>query len=1185
MDEKRKFHELLETLRERRGISKKELAMRTGLSSGYISLLTRGVKDTPSEATVRLLADSLHLDQTLRAEFFMAAGYSDYQASPVDGQVHYIAALPITSEKQSGTKKDFVEAPDIHTFSGRQRELLLLDQWIVEKRSRLVTIYGIGGVGKTVLATRGALDIEDNFEYIFWRSLQSAPPLKTILERCIRFISPRRSELPEEEEEQILAFIDYLRQHRCLLVLDNFESVLEAANPSGAYRQGYEGYGKFLLRVGEANHNSCLLITTREKPKEIIRLEGRQGRPWSIRSHQLSGMKQHEARPILEDEGVFGDEDTWEKFIDHYSGNPFAMKLVSASIRELFGGNIQWFLDEGEAVFGDIQDLLEQQFRRLSEQERRIIYWLAIENEPVDIRVLKEDIVPAISMRALQEALELLRRRSMIEIIAQDTVSYFTLLPIIHEYIRDKIIDEAFQAIAHNTPGILERHALMKADAKDYIRNIQLRLFLQPLKERLLLTFGKQESEQRLHTILVHLQKSHLQKPDYTAGNILNLLLLLGADLTGYDLSHLNISQAYLQEAELQQVNFAYSNLERSTFMNPFGSILSIAASPKEDLIATGTASGEVVLWNTSRGIPNFIGKEHTDWVTAVAFSPDGRLLASGSVDKTVRLWHVDSGDCLPLILAHGNWIRTLAFRPGGGILASGDDNNDVSLWDVETGQRLGDLRGHEKRVYSIAFTPDGSLLASSSEDQTIRLWNVQTHECLQTLSGHEGWVEAVAINITGSLLASAGHDHTVRLWNLPEGTPYATFYDHDQWVRSVAFSPDGEILASGSEDQTIRLWNVKTKKCISVLEGHTSGVLSVTFNANGQQLISGSDDQTVRLWDVRRQELLKTLQGYSCRIYAIAFSPDGSSLASTSDDRIVRLWDIARGHRQPFPGYSRWSYSIAFSPDGSLLATGSEDSLLHLWNVQEQKELAGLSGHENWVKSVAFSPDGSLLASGGDDKTVRLWSVKDQKPLGILGEHTNWVRAVAFSPDGSLLASGSNDRRILLWDVQTRRCVKELKGHERGIYALAFHPDGKVLASGGIDQTIRLWDYSTGTCLSILKGHEDWIWSLAFSPDGTLLASGSEDQNVCLWEVSTGNLLKTLREHTSWVQSVAFAPQGNILASGSHDGTVKLWEVHSGKCIQTMTTSRPYEGMNITGVQGMTDAQKKMLKELGAVE
>ncbi len=54
---------------------------------------------------------------------------------------------------------------------------------------------------------------------------------------------------------------------------------------------------------------------------------------------------------------------------------------------------------------------------------------------------------------------------------------------------------------------------------------------------------------------------------------------------------------------------------------------------------------------------------------------------------------------------------------------------------------------------------------------------------------------------------------------------------------------------------------------------------------------------------------------------------------------------------------------------------------------------------------------------------------------------------------------------------------------------------------------------------------------------------------------------------------------------TGSADGTAKLWEINSGECIQTLRSDRPYEGMNITGVTGITEAQKTTLKALGAVD
>ena len=87
------------------------------------------------------------------------------------------------------------------------------------------------------------------------------------------------------------------------------------------------------------------------------------------------------------------------------------------------------------------------------------------------------------------------------------------------------------------------------------------------------------------------------------------------------------------------------------------------------------------------------------------------------------------------------------------------------------------------------------------------------------------------------------------------------------------------------------------------------------------------------------------------------------------------------------------------------------------------------------------------------------------------------------------------------------------------------------------------------------------------------------------LWDINTGQLLQTLQGHTYWVYSVAFSPDGERLASGSGDGTIKLWDVKTGKVLTTLRTPRPYEGMNIIGATGLTEAQKMTLIALGATD
>lgn len=108
---------------------------------------------------------------------------------------------------------------------------------------------------------------------------------------------------------------------------------------------------------------------------------------------------------------------------------------------------------------------------------------------------------------------------------------------------------------------------------------------------------------------------------------------------------------------------------------------------------------------------------------------------------------------------------------------------------------------------------------------------------------------------------------------------------------------------------------------------------------------------------------------------------------------------------------------------------------------------------------------------------------------------------------------------------------------------------------------------------------------SVAFSPDGYSLVSASADQTISLWDVGSGQCDKALQGHSDWVRAVTMSSNGQTLASGSDDETIKLWDVKTGSELKTLRANRFYEGMNITGVTGLTAVQKATLKSLGAVE
>jgi WD40 repeat protein len=1077
---------------------------------------------------------------------------------------------------------DWGETTGLGSFYGREREQATLERWLVADRCRLVAVVGIGGIGKTVLATRVARQVSSHFDYVIWRSLINAPPLTNILRGWLHVLSQQQlARPPDQLDEQLELLFDYLRRQRCLLILDNVETIMQQGSRAGQYRPGYEVYSQLIQRFGDVEHQSCLLLTSRERPQGLARLANDHT---LIRFHQLAGLTESAGLAILQGQGLSGPAHLLEGLVEHYSGHPLALKLITQTIQELFAGDIEAFLQEETVIFDDIRDVLDQQFARLSALERDIMLWLAIEREAVSPQLLRDNLVKPEAGGISLEALRSLQRRSLLE----PSAAGFTLQNVIMEYITDRLIDQVYHEIISGAISVFQSHALIKAQAKEYIRASQSRLILKPVAEQLLAALGQAGLEARLKAILESLRQAGPRQPGYAGGNVLNLLLHLQIKLRDYDFSGLAIRQAYLAGLHVPDLNVAGAHLAGALFTDTFGPTFSVAFSPNGKVLAAGTAEGQIRLWRVTDGQPLLTCEGHLGAVWSVAFSPDGRLLAGGSTDGTVRLWEVPTGQSLQTLAGHTHQVWSVAFSPDGRLLASGSTDGTVRLWEVrDTGQSLQTLAGHTHLVRSVAFSPDGRLLASGSFDQTVRLWEVPTGQSLQTLAGHTHWVSSVAFSPDSRLLASGSFDQTVRLWEVPTGQSFQTLAGHTHWVSSVAFSPDGHLLASGSMDQTVRLWNVDTGQSLKTLSGHTHWVSSVNFSPDGRLLASGSNDQTVRLWEVATGQGFKTISGHTNWVWSVAFSPDGRLLASGSTDGMVHLWEVHSGQSlTTLVGHANWVSSVAFSPDGRLLASGSQDETVRLWDVDTGQSLKTLSGHTNSVWSVAFSPDGRLLASGSEDHTVRLWDLRNNgQSLTTLSGHTHPVRSVAFSPDGRFLATGSQDQTIRLWDVDTGQSLKTLSGHANQVWSVAFSPDGCLLATGSEDHTVRLWDVNTGQSLKTLSDHITWVSSVAFSPDGRLLASGSMDQTVRLWKVPTGQSLKTLAGHTNWIWSVAFSPDGSLLASGSADATVKLWDVQTGECLKTLQPERPYERMNITGATGLTKAQKAALKALGAIE
>jgi WD40 repeat protein/DNA-binding CsgD family transcriptional regulator len=1104
------------------------------------------------------------------------------------GPVEQISNIePARAPPAMGPRVVWGEALAVPTFYGRQGELATLEQWVVQAHCRVVSVLGLGGIGKSALAVTVMHQVAAHFQVVVFRSLRDAPACSALLEDCLQGLAPEPlADVPASLDGRLSLLLEYVREARTLLVLDNLETLLVEGEGTGRLRAGYEGYGRLLRRMAETEHQSCLLLTSREKPRELVPLEG--GRT-PVRALRLSGLDAEAGAQLLEERGVLGTVSERGRLVERYGGNPLALKIVAQTIVELFGGEIAAFLEQGEVVFGSVRE----QFDRLSALEQTVLLWLAILREPVSIEELLAVLAMPLARAQALEAVEALRRRSLIERGKQP--GSFTLQSVVLEYATERLITEVASDIEQGTFARVIEQGLELATSKEYVRQTQQRLIVAPLLGRLRGRYRRREEvEERLLALLDQFRARATYAQGYGPANVLALLRQHWGHLRGLDLSQLTIRGASLQGVEMQDATLSGATLQDTVFTEAFAAIWAVAISRDGQYWAAGGRRGEVQVWRQGGKILHLAWQAHTDRVSALAFSPDGRTLATGSWDGAIKLWDLESGSLL-WTSRQTNTIQCVAFAPYGRTLASGGDDTVIWLWDARGGTFLQRLNEPSAMVNALAWSRDGSLLASGGFDGNIRLWEMQGAKPgganVQILAGHTNLVAGLAFAPDGRTLASGSWDRTVKLWDVESLDVRQTLTGHSDLVCAVAWSPDGRFLASCSSDQTIRLWDREPGTSHRVFHGHASVVYSIAFTPDSRGLLSGTEDGTLRLWEVESGQCVHILQGYANTLYDVAWSPDGTQVVSGGTDTFIDVWSVDGGTHRVLRGHRWIVYGVAWSPDGELLASSGWDNAIWLWDASTGASVQ-LLRDPNLVDTItyfgiAWSPDGQWLATASFPQGVQVWEVTTRTLRWTGNVQPTRIYQVAWSPDSTRLAGSGDHGSLFLWGTSDGARLAQFQGHRGMVASVAWSPDGTRLASGGGSRgkgELFVWDTRSGERLYTLNEPSEIVFALVWSPTSAALVSGS-DGLLRWWDLRHGECVRVRKAHQGAVQSLKCSPDGRRLASCGDDGALMLWDLESGERLRTLRRDRPYERMEISGVQGLTEAQRASLRALGAVE
>ncbi|MCA2719267.1 AAA family ATPase [Microcystis sp. M169S2] len=316
---------------------------------------------------------------------------------------------------------DLTKAPELRYNYGRKLEISTLKEWL-DNKTRLITIYGLTGIGKTALTLKLISEIAPQFDYIIYRSLENIPQLIALKDDLKQFFSQSLSTpLPD--------IIDYLSSYRCLIILDDVQNIFKPGELAGKYLNDCQDYHKFFQQIATTSHQSCLILISWELPRDFVTLKSDK-----IKTLYLQGLTT-EFEEIFKEYGLKSEE-KWTELREVYQGHPNWLNIISSTLIELFDGEVSLFLEQmnNEIYLGDMEDSIECHLQRLSATEKKVIHWLANQTEAVEKFPKTANL--DLSQSEFWAAIQSLMRRCLLDKLPSETSSYFPINPVFKSYLK-----------------------------------------------------------------------------------------------------------------------------------------------------------------------------------------------------------------------------------------------------------------------------------------------------------------------------------------------------------------------------------------------------------------------------------------------------------------------------------------------------------------------------------------------------------------------------------------------------------------------------------------------------------------------------------------------------------------------------------------------------------------------------
>jgi WD40 repeat protein len=520
----------------------------------------------------------------------------------------------------------------------------------------------------------------------------------------------------------------------------------------------------------------------------------------------------------------------------------------------------------------------------------------------------------------------------------------------------------------------------------------------------------------------------------------------------------------------------------------------------------------------------------------------------------------IDTSECLP-----SRTPVSYHFSSEGAFICTNYDGT-VKFWNRNLGVKLKVFKGDSDWIGDTQFSPDNQIIATGNVDGTLLLWNRFTGKIVKSLKEESlSATSSICFSPNGKLIASGNLRGSVTIWDVSTGHVLRTLDGLSVEVEQLSFSRNGKVIIAKNRENAVKAWDVETGKIIEALQGeiHVSSdshtLLSISHNPNNDTIFTTKDLSTMKVKEARNTEIFNFGN----------FSPDGRTFAANNGGMIT-LWNIPKNKKiKTLQGYSANYSQASFNSNGKMIATSSKDNTtLKLWDVSSGKILKSIRVLKNDEVSVKedftsgfrsfFSPNNKIIATISNNRelknVLKVWEVSTGKELKNIsrqiyvymgGENQD----IRFSPDSQMISAVADDGTVKIWNLSSGKELK--KPREPALKqgsSVIFGQKGNIYAIGNSNGIITVKDSKTGSDLVYLKGHNGQINDVSISPDGKKVISGGADNSARIWDSKSGQQINLIKPHSGEITSVSFNLDGKIIAVAGSDDIVTIWNVSNGE-------------------------------------